>query len=316
MSVRKYIYHIIINGGTRLNKPLICSYSNTNDIEIHLKKNAVSFVFCCAKDYSSSSNTHSYLDYLVRDLIKKAMTLSLLKYKSPIRLKKIEIEISNNKGNKKTIDGSKYTRVFSLRCGSIKDKNYRAFSNEELQSYLNIKKTSNDQRLPMIYSYILGKYTDFEYEKFNHNWIAFNAMYSYIAIICHKKLEKNNDKIEMGALCEYFNMGVISTGRNQRNELCLAIERILINLQSRKNTIEVLSSESKKRISALLLEGMKIDSFFIFDFSYYLRCKYFHGERSIPLFAYEDDYELMLFRIANHYLSQFLNEKVPLLFDN
>ncbi len=57
--------------------------------------------------------------------------------------------------------------------------------------------------------------------------------------------------------------------------------------------------------------GQKLFFFLIFEFPYYCRCNYVHGEKSIFLLAYANDYQLSVLYAAGYFVERFLLEMIP-----
>lgn len=314
VTKKKYKYCVQINGAINKKKPYICSYSKTNNIEVYLKKNSLSIVFEYSKDYSSQNALDKYVNTLIRKVIEKAEIIYILKYKEVLKISSVSICITSPNGHVRTVEANKFAHIYSLIQGKMLDADFRPFDENKLQSIMSIRQSDDDLRMAMISSYISSKFTMYEYEKFNHNWIAFNAMYAYVAtVVCPIKGTSEQDR--MSNLCSCYGLGSMCSGAKTRQPLCKEVVDEILLARSKGGLFNILTQDNDENpIKRLFTNDRRMDTFFITDFSYYLRCKHFHGEKPIPLFAYENDFNLLLFQVANYYLGRFLDEKVLEMF--
>lgn len=60
---------------------------------------------------------------------------------------------------------------------------------------------------------------------------------------------------------------------------------------------------------------MSAYAYILLEYAYYLRCKYVHGNKATILFAAYHDAELTALRVVNHFLSEYLKQVIPVMFD-
>ena len=54
--------------------------------------------------------------------------------------------------------------------------------------------------------------------------------------------------------------------------------------------------------------------FILCEYAYYLRCKYFHGNRTITLLSTYNEREVCILRLLCYFLDRFLIENIPGMF--
>ena len=75
--------------------------------------------------------------------------------------------------------------------------------------------------------------------------------------------------------------------------------------RERRNSTAPIN-ETRSQISAW--------GFLLLDYAYYMRCKYFHGNKTTVLFSAVNDREICALRCLNVFLGNYLREAIPAMF--
>ena len=307
----KYEYLVSINGGKGKVVFTDISYGKTKDIELYIGKGKASFRFMMTMCYREPSE---YFVSLLKHLVKKVIIAHLLKYSQILLIKTISLLI-NDEIVEMDLSSIQHPHILipNRKCRDIHEN----LDNDSISTILRIKKSDEDHRKSMIMSYVSSKLRDNVYERFSDNWISFNSMYSYVF-----EYEKDNGGIEadlkdyeqnkMKVLAEKYSLNICDN-RKKRNGTCKHVCDYLYNNFEQCVIAELLSdpnSTSTHNIQEIISAGVSIESFFVFDFSYYIRCRYFHGETPLPLVSYDDDYEMLFITLANSFLERFLDNHI------
>lgn len=150
------------------------------------------------------------------------------------------------------------------------------------------------------------------FEKFRYLFTAFNSFYSGIIKYLPSEAPKEKKpkplsekkKIESAILKGFF-----KEKRGLLNEQSLPGEFYRFDLTNQNQVIDCLKKRSPEPNANLSYE-----SFVLADYSYYLRCKYFHGEKPIPIVCAENDVETKNLEICVEKLSEFLFKNINELF--
>ncbi len=153
-------------------------------------------------------------------------------------------------------------------------------------------------------NYAMATAQSHHFERFRYLFTAFNAFYEGLPLYLTKKRRKETDKIQDAILNQFF-------GEKER---LLFVQKdscffSTLDLSNPDSALDLL--KRKYRDQAL---NRSFRSFVVADYSYYLRCKYFHGEKQIPLVCFENDREMNNLKICNKELLEFLHTNMGRLF--
>ena len=307
----KYEYLVSINGGEGKVVFTDISYGKTKDIELYIGKGKASFRFMMTKCYREPSE---YFVSLLKHLVKKVIIAHLLKYSQILLIKTISLLI-NDEIVEMDLSSIQHPHILipNRKCRDIHEN----LDNDSISTILRIKKSDEDHRKSMIMSYVSSKLRDNVYERFSDNWISFNSMYSYVFGYEKEKGRikgkcRGSEQNKMKVLAGKYSLNIIET-REKRNETCKRVCTSLYKIQGQSVMDDLLSDSHStivRNIEEILPADVSVESFFVFDFSYYIRCKYFHGETSLPLVSYDDDYEMLFITLANFFLERFLESHI------
>lgn len=353
MSNKRYGYKIIINEKKMVtrDKCFYYNYGSTKGIEIAVfKKAAIISVNMTVKYKAKKIIKESRF----KDAVRKALIIHLLKNNENLDMKKIFVRVYDNRklGNQEQlIDSIEYNCkdepiIYSMIKGQLEHKIKVAWSNEEIEKFLDVKKSDKDNREAALLSFLNSKNKRYESERFLSLWMAFNGMYGYLdKIIIEEKKKRNIDikRFEHGdaeqikklqsflgflpgrvisdysnkiiwkikpLICETY-ISEISKSKLKNGEyknLSQKIEKILYEV------FMELTDEGKKddnKIEMLLLNGY---TYLLSQFTYNFRCNYFHASDPMPLFFYADDKDLVCLKAMNDLLDEFIENNLHLWF--
>jgi len=317
-----YLYRLIINKQTK-GSNYFFQYGNTKDVSITIFENAASIVKDFKKDYRNDLGQDSYLRNLFKEGMKRISLLHILCYQKPIKLKSIQLIITGPKDINEVYELTDDFVLYSL----IGDKLFRPVSpdwrnHEVLQNILRFQKSKTDlaRNVAALYSYLYSKTKTYETERFSFLWMAMNGMYGALSP------GQKNDRAQMCNLVKLFNLGTEVLTQKVRDDIC---QKVFIKMKDIHGLVTKGSlGKEHKELEDYILQHMPVDDktnhpvdlsaygFLLTDFSYYLRCRFFHANRPVELFSFADDLEIKVLRIVNGLLEEFLDENLVKIFLN
>ena len=120
------------------------------------------------------------------------------------------------------------------------------------------------------------------------------------------KAEKDANIKDYGALKDYL--------QELDEPEIIALHEDLFN--HRTDTDYVPEGQLGKHLQ-ICIDHAKISAYayILLEYAYYLRCKYVHGNKATILFAAYHDAELAALRVVNYFLSEYLKQEIPAMFD-
>ena len=313
-----YTYRLTINKS--LAKGVFTfNYGPTKNIAINISKHAASIEKDLKKDYRDDL-MGSYIISLLKEGMKRSALFHLLMYQEPIKVKKVVLDVLVSGKVESTFDLTEEMVLYSL----INKKLERPISKEwndkkVLQNILQFMKSTDDmaRQISAIYAYLYSKTKRYETERFSYLWMSMNGLYASLY-----PLNRPNDTEEMKALLKRFHLGEEMFFTAERAEKGLKAMLKLKDVEepvTRGSLMNGKHQELADNIKSLLTrEGKALNltpyGYLLTDFSYYLRCKFFHANRPMELFSFQSDMELKAIRIANGLLEEFLDENLVMLF--
>jgi len=286
-----------------------------------------------------------------KNAFEKTYILYLLYYGKTLDIESITIAAADRTEVFDRTNNDNFPFLFSMTTG--KDISFNEKWKTIAEQYNRTTKTeiSEDNRYVSMYSYILSRTREFEYDRFQNLWTSMNAAMNYFASRFEKEIKKKFD---------------IKDGERLRNEFCIAgkdassigamsfylcgnyrkinpeIARSLwleyINLERYLGRIELsdidqfyedlLELNSADEPSSMLQE--KYDKLYslaepfevspyvliLIGYPYHWRCKYLHGNYIAPLFCAHNDDELRMLTVCNYFMDKFLTDEIPNMFSD
>jgi len=337
-------YKITINAAPQKPITYIYKYDKTDGIELKISKQkaVVAFQMTIKKEHD---DIISFRVRLVKDALRKAHLLHALSFDESITVKKIAVMIDDDE-KIYTDETTGFPFFFSML--DSKDFGWgKSWNQSQIQKVLLRTKTQteNDYRFISLFSYLAGKSKQFEIDRFTCFWTAMNAHYNHIAKCYEDRTQSEEDGVNskhpkllgndahtIGALLRILGCGSKKPSRAEKDA----------NIKDYGALKDHLQKLDKPKIIALhedlynhrtdrdyVPEGklgehlqicidhakMSAYAYILLEYTYYLRCKYVHGNKTTILFAAYHDAELAALRVVNYFLSEYLKQVVPAMFD-
>lgn len=316
-----YTYHLLINKAASVKK-LFFKYGNTKDISLQVGKQCAGIEKQFPKDYRPLlSQDKCFLLNMLKEGMKRAALVHILKTHEPLRVYKVTLSISDNKGLIEERDLTAKLKLYSMITERLKrpiDSSWK--ESEVLQRILNYQKSKEalSREVSSLYAYLYSKTKNYETERFSYLWMAMNGMYAALY-----PMASSNDREQMIKLLERFSLGTSMHTRNSRKSSGILAMLALKDVKEPVTKDSIINGEHKEildKAEKVLFDdkGNRIDishyGYFITDFAYYLRCHMFHTNTPVQLFCFYDDMELKAIRIVNGLLEEFLDQNLICLF--
>ena len=291
----------------------------------------------------------TFSDKLFRDAYRKAILLHAVNFSRGLNVKTICISIDGTKTvlSPDNDPNGYFPYLFSMIRGDdlCLHESWKTVSS----SICNTTKTKIDEdlRFAAAYSFLASKNRDFYIDRFLNLWTAMNAYYSYVSD-CYERTvmkEYSLESIKNGKLKlkgkDSASMGLVAwlmeprfpnvsdqcvldelKGKWKKNydvenelrhysdveiaELCDASYNALLGGE--------LDGKYKKLSARSEEFGVSLFVFLLIEYSYNFRCRVFHGNSPTMLIMAYNDYEITSLNTINYFLERFLNENIPMMF--
>ena len=208
-------------------------------------------------------------------------------------------------------------------------------------------KTDSDHRYACLFSFLAGTGKVYESEKFTCYWTAINALYNYIFDCANpfhtargkikfddtafNKQVLKGDALGLSILLRLTGSGSKLSDKSERDSFRQQYGATKVALRSicRDDLPELYRQMLAHRAdphwfpdgplgehlkACCTRTGCSCWGFLLFEYAYYIRCHYLHGEKTTILFTAATDPELAAFRSLNVFLGEFLKEIIPEMF--
>lgn len=340
----KHKYRIVLNHEIQQNC-LTYKFGHTDDIKLYVgKQKAVIDYELSVKRTLEDFLTFS--DSVFRDSFRKAHLVHALKYNYGLKVSRITFCIDDEtfeitKGNDPI---GHFPYMFSLIEG--KQLSLTSKWNNLEQDVANGNKTvyEKDLRYAAIYSLLMSMSREYSIDVFSNLWTSMNALYKQIArdvikyysgihnqpLSKRKKNRIDSDFSCINLLACFLEMDKVKLlsqkEREQKWKQYYSVEKILEKLTDKE--INELYDMAKEELNGKMLPskyqtlseisaefGAKTYTFLLLIYPYYLRCNYFHGDKPSLLITEYNSYEIGSLRLVNYFLSSFLVDNIPELFE-
>ena len=325
----KFSYRMIVNGNNNSNRKsndecYSFGFSQTKNIKLIVTEKGASITAEIGNDYRDDPYSAAYLHNLMKEGIKRVSLLHLLKYQKPIAIKKLTLEISAD-GDEDGKDVRTYDMTKNIVPFSMVPKLLRPISKawddqEVLQNVLEFRKSKTDLSAHMaaLYAYLFSKTKSYETERFTYLWIAMDGIFNVLLPDTKNLYDKRS------RFLSEFGLGSEALPDAPSDEICPKISLKIKDMDV--ITKESLIGGAHKELADYINQNMPVNKyskkpfdqsaygFFLTDYPYYLRNKYFHGNRPLELFSFLDDLELRSIYKANRILEEFLDEHLISIF--
>lgn len=320
----KHIYKLTINNVGEKSTKYIYDFGSTKNVELILSITGLSITVSLLKEFNKEKILSSDC-YLFPDAIKKALLLYLIKYNKALNISLITINIDGHQEELSFSKGDKLP-VYSMINGNLQREIPKEFTSDVVfQHLLKTPKSKYDKRIASLFALTCSKSKEYETERFIYLWTSFNGMYSWISEFIAEakgvdKYRKENKQI-LG-FQQFIGVGKETIVEKDKTRIANTVITILKDIDCEKISKSVIEDKSiSKRIEGALCKDtneryiLSAYGYLLTQFAYYFRCKIVHGTKPVYLFSYEDDKELHSLKIINALLEEYIDNNLPLWFD-
>lgn len=323
--MKKCKYCLIINKVSTNAIKYKYGYGNTKGIDIELSKAGASISVELTKKYEVDQILSSGV-YLFPDALKKVTLLYLLHYNKPLTIHSITVVIDDYE---ETVFYNSKTNplIYSLINEELIRKVPKEFLNESVVNYLlNTPKSKYGRRIASLFAYLFSKSKKYEVERFIYLWTSFNGMYGWLSefIAAANGIDKyRKDTKQIVGMLKYVGIGNEGVcDEKDKSRIAHTVMSLLKGIPSEcvcRHYVE--ESEINSKISSLLIKstGEKYDlttyGYLLTQLSYYMRCKFVHGNKPVYLFSFADEKELHTLKIINNLIEEYISHNLPLWFN-
>lgn len=189
---------------------------------------------------------------------------------------------------------------------AIKDLTFDAETKKLLvHQFLTRRRSEELWTFPLFDNFAMGHADNaLEYDRFRYLFSAFNSFYSLNYCLKHNAKGRTEQDKKQQLLDDYYG-GRPSVGKPIKKDLHFR----RINLLDEDSTLKIA-----QEANVGLANARPYEAFVLSEYAYYLRCRFFHGEASIPLVSYKDDGELTNIHRCNEIIESFLSREIgPIL---
>ena len=166
-----YTYHLLINK-TASGKKLFFKYGNSKNISLQVGKQCAGIEKQFPKDYRPLlSQDKCFLLNMLKEGMKRVALVHILKTHEPLRVYKVTLSISDNKGLIEERDLTAKLKLYSMiteRLIRPIDASWK--ESEVLQRILNYQKSKEalSREVSSLYAYLYSKTKNYETERFSY----------------------------------------------------------------------------------------------------------------------------------------------------
>ena len=285
---------------------------------------------------------------LVKDAMRKMYLLHAMRFDTRLRVRSVTVTID---GEARVYEQGYpgfpflYSMLTAKKLGLPESWQNREFLTTVLTATKS--KSDNDPRYACLFSFLAGTGKVYESEKFTCYWTAVNALYNHIFDCANpfhaargktryddtafNKQVLKGDSLGLSILLRLTGSGSKLSDKAERDSFRqqYGFTKVALRSVSRDELPELYRRMRDHRsdphwfpegpLGDHLREcctrtGCSCWGFLLFDYAYYIRCHYLHGEKTPILFTAASDPELAAFRSLNVFLGEFLKEIIPEIF--
>lgn len=316
---KKYRYQLFINKKTAGKYKYEYKYGHTSGIKIIISQGCACIDFTMGVKKEFELLRDAKFDLLI-DGLKKVYLLHMLMFNKGLKIDKMILYRDEEFYEyNKTDDRFPYVYTMVDNTDYMFDDRWR--DEHIINDILSSKKTTRgkDEKYIALYAYLVSQSKRYEVDQFTQLWISFNAYYNNYA---HKyKPQLSNDKDCIEFLLSSIGHGTKIKSKNERNNNKMIYARVgselahvedynqFYNQLYNKEDIEGFDDLKDLAGNELSLYGAVLC-----EYGYYLRCRYFHGNKTTTLFSTYNEREVHIFKTINYFLNKFLLEYIPDMF--
>ena len=333
---RKQFYKLTFNTPSNNGDEYLYEFRNVKNIKLLVSLKGLSI-----EVYTGGNHIREQIltseDELFSDAVRKALLLYILKYSKGFKIKTITININNQKYVENVVNRDN-PPIYSMINNELVRNIPSNFLNDALIKHvLSTPKSKYDRRTVALFDFVMSKSKEYETEKFIYLWSTFNAMYGWLSrfmYMVNKKNEimkdtktgdfkrPNNDARQIKGLQQFYDLGQDEISKDVKSKIANNVISCLKDFKPQvlnRNTIEndIISKRIQGAIAKYDANTGELTgyAYLLTVLSYYLRCEIFHGDKPVILFTYSNDRLLHALRIINALLEEFINDNLPLWFE-
>lgn len=321
----KHIHTLIINKFGKNSRKYIYDFGSTKNVELILSETGISITAQLTKVYDKEEML-SGDSYLFPDAIKKALLLYLLKYNKAPNINSITVKIDDEQEEIPFPKGAK-PPIYSMINGNLQRDLSKEFSNDTVFEYLlKTPKSKYDKRIASLFALLCSKSKEYETERFIYLWTSFNGMYGWISEFVAKAngVERyRKEYMQILGFQQFIDVGKETIAEKDKSPIANSVISILKDVSSEQASRSAVEDKTiSKRIEGVLNKdttnkyNLTAYGYLLTQLAYYFRCKIVHGSKPVYLFSYGDDKELHSLKIINTLLEEFIDNNLPLWFDD
>lgn len=343
----KHTYTIAINRIPAQREPMQYKYSQTQ-CAICCSNNCASVTFQMGGKQKTHEDLITFQTKLAEDAMRKMYLIHALRFDSRLRVRSVIVTID---GETKTYEQGYpgfpflHSMLTATELGlpeSWRDPEFQAAILSSTKT-----KSDSDHRYACLFSFLAGTGMGYESEKFTYYWTAVNALYNHIFDCANpfhaargkvryddtafNKQVLKGDAVGLSILLRLFGSGSRLSDKSDREEFRqqYGAMRSYLSAIPRSEYPELYRQLRDHRTDHTWFPEGPLGThlracctrtnssawgFLMFDYAYYIRCHYLHGEKTTILFTTADDPKLAAFRVMNVFLGEFLKEMLPRIF--
>lgn len=324
--MKKHMYILLFN---RLNEQCIkytYRFGSTECIELVICEKG----FCISVELTKLYDKKEMLSgdtYLFPDAVRKALLVYLLSYSKNLKVTSITINI-DGKEDKEMLNQTARPPIYSMINTDLKVKIPDTFTREPVINYLlNTTKSKYGKRIASLFALIISKSKEYETERFIYLWTSFNGIYGWLSYYIAKANNEDRYRKEYKQIIgiqKFFSLGSETVREEDKTRIANSVISVLNSYDidsvnrhffERKDIADDIEKFLVKRDNDKYRYDITAYGYLLTQLSYYFRCKIVHGSKPILLFSYSDDSELHCLKILNKLLEEFIDEFLPLIFD-
>lgn len=320
----KYIHVLTVNQPGKSAVEYSYDFGSTKGIRLALSKTGFSITAALTKLYDKEEMLSGHA-YLFPDAIKKALLLYLLKFGKTLSVKAITVKINEAEETLcfgKEIQPPFYSMINGDLCRGLPE----AFSSDALFRYLlKTPKSKYDKRIAALFAFLCSKSKEYETERFIYLWTSFNGMYGWISEWIAKANGVDQYRKEFKQIIgfqQFCGVGSGTISEEDKTPVAHSVIAIVKNIAAENICRSKIESDAVSQMITEVLHrnpekpyNLSAYGYLLTQLSYYFRCKIIHGTKPIFLFSYADDQEVHTLKILNALLEEYIDENLPLWFD-
>lgn len=319
---QKNRYQLFTLGAKLSKNPMIYNFSTTKNIKMTVTEK----YFFIQVDRTVKTSPEKILDDLLfRDAIKKACLIQLVLY-GKIYLRLLKVSVNNEETIIYDSEKSRTPLVYGICGNSLARKMSNNWGYPQFERILKKTKTKTDRLDASLYALLVAKSKTFETERFMYLWMSFNGVYGHIASEASSHAQDNkvtrwikNETAQLKFVSMFFDypyQGVKkSDSDSYRFDMEMALAKVKVE-EIQDFVYDLKNHRDNEHIKVIqkILQDYDLENrmceyaALCIHFPYLIRCKYFHGEKAIPLLCYANEHPLPVLRVLNTVLEDFLDE--------